>query len=209
MSANTFATVRAIIVIIISLFIMLRAFQVYFQTRSTRLLILGLTMVMIVLTTIADVIGNNITFHLNAYWFNYVGQIVSFAFFYLSLLSSSEKYLRSLVRWQIALSALLFILLLEGPALPHAFPTLGLLRAIFSSGRALPCFLICLYYFAAFMKKETRFSLLMGAGFVIIGLGYYMIFPRYVNPPSYAIQTAGDYLRIIGNATLLVAMIWG
>ena len=209
MNANTFATVRAIAVVVISLFIMLRAFQVYFSTRSTRLLILSLTMVMIVLTTIADVIGNNITFHLNAYWFNYVGQIVSFAFFYLSLISSSEKYLRNLVRWQIVLSALLFILLLEGPALPHAFPTLGLLRAIFSSGRALPCFLICLYYFAAFMKKETRFSLLMGAGFVIIGLGYYMIFPRYVNPPSYAIQTAGDYLRIIGNALLLVAMIWG
>jgi hypothetical protein len=209
MSANTFATVRAIIVIVISLFIMLRAFQVYFQTRTTRLLVLGLTMVMIILTTTADVIGNNITFHLNAYWFNYVGQTISFAFFYLSLINSSEKYLRNLVRWQIALSALLFILLLEGPALPHTFPTLGLLRAIFSSGRALPCFLICLYYFAAFVKKETCFSLLMGAGFVIIGLGYYMIFPRYVNPPSYDIQTTGDILRIIGNGILLVAMIWG
>ena len=209
MSANTFATVRAIIVIVISLFIMLRAFQVYFQTRSTRLLVLALTMIMIILTTTADVIGNNITFHLNAYWFNYVGQAVSFAFFYFSLIKSSEKYLHNLVRWQIAISALLFILLLEGPALPHAFPTLGLLRAIFSSGRALPCFLISLYYFAAFVKKETRFSLLMGAGFVIIGLGYYMIFPRYVNPPSYDIQTTGDILRIIGNAILLVAMIWG
>lgn len=209
MSANTFATVRAIAVIIISLFIMLRAFQVYFQTRSTRLLVLGLTMVMIVLTTTADDIGNNITFHLNAYWFNYIGQTIAFAFFFLSLINSSESYLHKLVRWQIALSALLFILLIEGPALPHAFPTLGLLRAIFSSGRALPCFFISLYYFAAFVKKETRFSLLMGAGFVIIGLGYYMIFPRYIEPPSYAIQTAGDYLRIIGNAMLLVAMIWG
>ena len=209
MSANNFATVRAIIVIVISLFIALRAFQVYAQTRTPRLLVLGLTMVMIILTTTADVIGNNITFHLNAYWFNYVGQTVSFAFFYLSLINSSEKYLRNLVRWQIALSAFLFILLIAGPALPHAFPTLGLLRAIFSSGRALPCFLICVYYCAAFLKKETRFSLLMAAGFVIIGLGYYMIFPRYVNPPSYDIQTAGDILRILGNAILLVAMIWG
>lgn len=209
MSANEFATVRAIIVNVISLFIALRAFQVYYQTRTTRLLVLGLTMVMIIFTTTADVIGNNITFHLNAYWFNYVGQTISFAFFYFSLLDSSEKYLRNVVRWQLAVSALLFILLIEGPALPHAFPALGLLRAIFSSGRALPCFLICLYYFAAFLKKETRFSLLMGAGFVIIGLGYYMIFPRYVEPPSYDIQTAGDILRIIGNAILLVAMIWG
>lgn len=209
MSANTFATVRAIAVVIISVFIMLRAFQVYAQTRSTRLFVLGLTMVMIVLTTIADTIGNNITFHLNAYWYNYFGQIIAFTFFYLSLINSSERYLRNLVRWQIVLSVLLFIILIEGPALPHAFPTLGLLRAIFSSGRALPCFLICLYYFAAFVKKETRFSLLMGAGFVIIGLGYYMIFPRYVNPPSYAIQTTGDFLRIVGNATILLAMLWG
>ena len=209
MSANTFATIRAIAVVIISLFIMLRAFQVYIQTRSTRLFILGLTMVMIVLTTIADTIGNNITFHLNAYWFNYFGQIISFTFFFLSLISSSEKYLRKLVRWQFTLSALLFIVLLIGPDLSSSFPSLGLLRAIFSSGRAIPCFLICFYYMAAFLKKETRFSLLMATGFVVIGLGYYMIFPRYVNPPSYALQTAGDFLRIVGNAILLAAMIWG
>ena len=209
MSANTYANIRAIAVVIITLLIMLRAFQVYYQTRSTRLFILGFTMIMIALTTTADTIGDNISFRLNSYWFNYFGQTTNDAFFFLSLLSSSEKYLRILVRWQIALSALLFILLFAGPALPHAFPTLGLLRAIFSSGRALPCFLICLYYCAAFVKKETRFSLLMGAGFMIIGLGYYMIFPRYVNPPSYDIQTTGDILRIIGNATLLVAMIWG
>ncbi len=209
MSANTFATIRAIAVVIITLFIMLRAFQVYFQTRSPRLLILGVTMIMIVLTTIADTIGNNISFHLNAYWYNYLGQTISFTFFFLSLMSGSEKYLRNLVRWQIVLSALLSIILLVGPSLPSSFPSLGVLRAIFSSGRALPCFLICLYYIAAFMKKETRFSLLMAAGFVIIGLGYYMIFPRYVDPPSYTLQTMGDFLRIIGNATLLAAMLWG
>ena len=209
MSANTFANIRATAVVIITLFIMLRAFQVYFQTRSTRLFILAVTMIMIALTTTADTIGDNIAFRLNSYWFNYFGQTTNYAFFFLSLVSSSEKYLRNLARWQIALSALLLILLLVGHDLPSSFPSLGVLRAIFSSGRAIPCFLICFYYIAAFMKKETRFSLLMGVGFVIIGSAYYLIFPRYINPPSYTLQIMGDFIRIFGFSTLLVALLWG
>jgi len=209
MSANTFANLRATAVVIITLFIMLRAFQVYFQTRSTRLFILGLTMIMIALTTTADTIGDNITFRLNSYWFNYFGQTTNYAIFFLSLVSSSEKYLRNLVRWQIALSALLLMVLLVGHDLPSSFPSLGVLRAIFSSGRAIPCFLICFYYIAAFVKKETRFSLLMAAGFMIIGLAYYMIFPRYINPPSSTLQIMGDFFRMFGFGTLLVALLWG
>lgn len=209
MSANTFATIRAIAVVTITLFIMLRAFRVYSQTRSTRLLILGLTMIMIALTTTADTIGDNITFHLNSYWFNYFGQTTNYAIFFLSLINSSEKYLRSLVRWQIALSALLLIVLVLGPAMPHSFPSLGVIRAILSSGRSIPCFFICFYYIAAFVTKETRFSLLMGAGFLLVGFAYYMIFPRYINPPQVAIQTTGDFLRIFGFGTLLAALLWG
>src|SRR5690348_901390 len=209
MSANQFANIRAITLVIITLFIMLRAFQVYGQTRSTRLLILGITMIMIALTTTADTIGDNITFHLNSYWFNYFGQTTNFACFFLSLLSSSEKYLRKLVRWQIALSALLVIVLVMGPSFPHSFPNLGLIRAILSSGRAIPCFFICFYYIAAFVKKETRFSLLMAAGFLLVAFAYYMIFPRYISPPQNAIQTTGDFLRIIGFGTLLSALLWG
>jgi hypothetical protein len=209
MSANQFANIRAITLVIITLFIMLRSFQVYGQTRSTRLLILGITMIMIALTTTADTIGDNITFHLNSYWFNYFGQTTNYTFFFLSLLSSSEKYLRKLVRWQIALSALLVILLVLGPSFPHSFPNLGLIRAILSSGRAIPCFFICFYYITAFVKKETRFSLLMAAGFLLVAFAYYMIFPRYINPPQDAIQTTGDFLRIIGYGTLLSALLWG
>src|SRR5690242_19949271 len=110
MNANDFANIRAIAIVVITLFIMLRAFQVYNQTHSTRLLILGITMIMIALTTSADTIGDNITFHLNSYWFNYFGQTTNFACFFLSLLSSSEHYLRNLVRWQIGLSLLLLII---------------------------------------------------------------------------------------------------
>lgn len=209
MSANQFANIRAIAIIVITLFIMLRAFQVYNQTRSTRLLILGITMIMIALTTTADTIGENITFRLNSYWFNYFGQTTNFAFFFLSLLSSSEQYLRKLVRWQIIFSVLLLIVLAMGPSFPHSFPNLGLIRAILSSGRSIPAFFICFYYIAAFVKKETRFSLLMAAGFLFVAFAYYMIFPRYINPPQDAIQTTGDFLRIIGFGTLLSALIWG
>src|SRR5947209_20248335 len=102
MSANTFANLRATAVVIITLFIMLRAFQVYFQTRSTGLFILGLTMIMIELTTTADTIGDNITFRLNSYWFKYFGQTTNYAIFFLMLVSSPEKYLRIWGGGQIA-----------------------------------------------------------------------------------------------------------
>jgi hypothetical protein len=209
MNANTYANIRAIVIVIITLFIMLRAFRVYSETRSTRLLILGLTMIMIALTTTADTIGENITFRLNSYWFNYFGQTTNFTIFFLSLLSSSEKYLRRLVRWQIVLSVLLLLLLLLGPSMPRSFPSLGVIRAILSSGRSIPCFFIAFYYIAAFFTKETRFSLLMGAGFLIVAFAYYMIFPRYILPPQEAIQTTGDLLRIFGFSTLLAALLWG
>lgn len=211
MNANTFANIRAIVVIIITLFIVLRAIKLYSQSRSPRLLILGLTMAMIALTTTTDTIGENISsfFRLNAYWFNYFGQITNYTFFFLSLISSSEKYLRNLIRWQIALFALLFIVLLIGPALPYSFPNLGLIRAILSSGRALPCFMISFYYIAAFMSKETRFSLLMSAGFLILSFAYYIIFPRYIFPNQDQLQIMGDFLRIGGFSTLLVALLRG
>ena len=208
MSANTFANIRAIVVVIIALFIVLRAFQVYSQTRSPRLFILGLTMIMIALTTTADTIGDNVSFHLNSYWFNYFGQTTNYTFFFFSLINSSEKYLVNLIRWQIIVSALLLSVLLIGPAMPYSFPALGVIRAILSSGRAIPCLCICLYYIAAFMTKETRFSLLMGVGFLIVCMAYYMIFPRYLYPHQDTIQITGDFLRATGFATLLIALLW-
>ncbi len=209
MSANSYANIRAIAVVVIALFVMGRSFQIYFQTRSPRLFILGMTMIMIVLTTTADTIGDNITFKINSYWFNYFGQTTSFTIFFLSLLSSSEKYLRKLMRWQIALSTLLLFVLIIGPDLPSSFPNLGVIRAVLSSGRAVPCFMISFYYIAAFMKKETLFSLLMAASFEIIALAFYIIFLRYVSPPQNALQTGGDFLRIIGYTTLLIALLLG
>jgi len=211
MNANTFANIRAIIIIIIALFIVLRAFYLYSQMRNPRLFILGLTMIMIALTTTVDTIGDNISsfFHLNSYWFNYFGQTISYTFFFLSLVNSSETFLRRLLRLQIAISSLLLIVLLIGPSLPSSFPGLGVTRAILSSGRAVPCFMICLYYSGAFFKKETLFSLLMGAGFLITTLAYYIIFPRYIYPHQDQIQIAGDLLRICGYFTLLMALLWG
>jgi hypothetical protein len=209
MSANTYANIRAIAVVIITVFIVIRALQLYFLARSPRLLILTLTMTMIALTTTADTIGENVPFHLNSYWFNYFGQTTSYIFFFLSLLSGSEKYLRKLVRWQFVLSALLLTLLFLGPVFPTSFPQLGPIRAVLSSGRALPCAFISLYYASAYMTKANRFSGLMSIGFLILSVAYYIIFPRYILPHQDALQIGGDFLRMIGFGTVLIALIRG
>jgi hypothetical protein len=210
MDPNTLANIRAVTVIIISLFISLRTFYLYNQARTPRLLILALAMLMIALTTTADTIGDNLHgFHLNSYWFNYFGQDTGFIVIILSLIRSEKVYLRNLIRWQVTISVLLLFLLLIGPSLPATFPNLGVIRAILSSSRGVFCLIIFFIYVSAFFTKETLFSFLMAAAFLLLSSGYIVAVPRYVLPHQDLVQNAGDIIRIFGFTTILLAVLRG
>jgi hypothetical protein len=207
MDQNFVANSLSLTLFVVSLFISLRAFYLFTRSRSRRLFILGLSMGMISLTAMAGYAGDNITIvSLNVDWFNYIGQTVSYLFILLSFISESDSYLHSLMRWQIAVSALLLILLFLAPVLPPEFPDPAITKSILSGSRGLICFIIFFYYAIAFMDKETSFSLLMSVAFLLLCIGYSIIIPKYTTPND-VLDRSGDLIRITGLATLLFAVI--
>jgi uncharacterized membrane protein len=210
MDSNLIANVLSLTLFIISLFISLRSFYLYARSRSRRLFILGLAMGIITLTAIAGFLGDNVTvISLNVDWFNYIGQTVSFLFISLSLLRNSNDYLRRLMTWHIIISLLLLVLLFLAPVLPAEFPDPALTKTILSGSRGIICFIIFASYISAFFSKETRFSLLMSAAFLLLSTGYMVILPKYGYPNMDILDHVGDITRIIGSIILLSAVLLG
>src|SRR5260370_18987142 len=108
--------------------------------------------------------------------------------------------------WHFAPSALALILILVAPVLPPEFPDPGVTKSILSGSRGLICFIIFYYYALAFMEKETRFSLLMGAAFLMLCFGYSIIIPKYIQPND-ALDRGGGLIRIACLITLLFAVL--
>lgn len=208
MTANLIPNILASLLFLVGLFVAMRAFYVYYQARNSRLFILGLSMGIIALTAAADFISSNVSsITLNTDWFLFIGQTASLLFIFLSLLRDSDQYLRGLMIWQVCVSALLAGLLLLSPALPP-FPNTAL-EAVLSGSRFVVSFGIFFCYASAFLKKETRFSLLMGLSFLLLALGYLMIFQKYlVNNPT-LFDNIGDATRMVGLVVLFVTIFLG
>ena len=193
-----------------ALFISLRAFYVYFRSRSKRLFVLALSMGVIALTAAAGFAGDNVTsISLNVDWFNYIGQTVSFLFILLSFFRTDEEYLSRLMRWHIISSLLLLVLLFLAPVLPPTFPAPAVTKTVLSGSRSVICMFIFGYYYAAFTKKESRFSLLMTGAFLLLSWGYLIILPKYIFSGFDTVDQMGDIFRIIGFVLLLVGVSLG
>jgi len=207
-ASNLIPNVLALMLFLVALFIALRAFYVYSQSRNARLFTLGLSMGIIALTAAADFLSSNITsVTLNTDWFLFIGQAVSLLFIFLSFLRSSDSYLRSLMIWHVCVSALLLGLFLLSPALPD-FPSTAL-KAALSGSRSLICFGIFACYVSAFLTKETRFSFLMGLSFLMLALGYLVIFQKYLVTNSLLFDNIGDVTRMVGLVILLFTVFIG
>jgi hypothetical protein len=193
---------------IVFLLIALRAFYLHFRIRSARLFILGLSMGIIALTALADALPDYITgVHLNTDWFLFLGQAVSFMFIMFSLMMSAEGRLRRLVPFHIISSLLLLLLLGLAPFLPD-FPN-AFVKMALSGSRGIVCLTIFFFYVSSFMSKETRFSFLMGAAFLLLSFGYLIILPKYVLPRQELLDYAGDIIRVSGVITMLGSFIAG
>lgn len=206
--ANLIPNLLSVSLFVIALFISLRAFSIYTQSRAPRIFVLGMSMGIIALTALADFISGNITnIALNTDWFLYIGQAASLLFIFLSLVNNSDGYLRELMRVQTLVSALLIGLLLLSPTLP-LFSNVAI-KAIFSGSRGIICFFIFYAYISAFMKKQARFSLWMSIAFILLAFGYLMIVQQYFISSGATFDNIGDILRMIGLLSLLIAVIGG
>jgi hypothetical protein len=207
MGPNLIPNTLAGLLLLVTLLICIRASYLYVQTRSPRLFVLGLSMGIIALTSADNFIANIITISFNTYWFLYIGQIVSYLFIMLSLMQGSDLYLRKLVRWHVWASVAVVGLLVLAPLSP-AFPNL-VTRAGLSVFRGVVALGIFFCYSYAFMKKETRFSFLMGSAFLLVAFGTFVSFEKYFSTSPDLLDNVGDVTRITGLVILLVAVILG
>jgi hypothetical protein len=183
----------------------LRSFYTYVRSYNQRLFILGLSMGILALTAAADFLSSNApNLHLNTDWFLYIGQAISLLFIFLSFLRSSEDYFQNLKRLHLLASVLLVGLLLLSISLPPFSSVV--LEATLSGSRCVICFCIFYYYMSAFITKSTRFGFFMSVAFLFLAFGYLMIFQKYFMDDSALIDNIGDGLRLVGLASLLVAV---
>jgi hypothetical protein len=157
------------------------------------------------LTAMASYSGDNLSgLIINVSWFKYIGQDVCFLFIALSLATTRDRDLRSLIRWELLFFVLLLILLT--PLLPASFPYPSVTRTILGGLRFLLCLIIFFFYLATFMKEETRFSLLMSCAFFLMSVGYILNVPRYLDSHFILLDVVGDIVRMCGILLLLIAM---
>jgi hypothetical protein len=111
------------------------------------------------------------------------------------------------MRWHIICSLLAITLLIFSPIIPD-FPNLATKVALRGT-RSILCFAIFFSYTASFMSKQTRFSFLMGAAFLLLSVGYLIIMLQYSVTSSTLFDNLGDIVRMVGLITLLIAVTIG
>lgn len=191
---------------LVALFIAVRSFDIYNRFHQYRLFILGLSMVLVSISAAADYISSYVTVvTLQTDWFLYIGQSVGFLFILLSLLGSSDNYLRGLMRIDIVVFVFLLVLLFLSPVLP---PMTMSTRTVFGFSRFLICLLILIAYFSTYMSKPSRFSLLMSISFFFFTANYLMSLQQYFVPiiNQYIFRDQGDISGVIALVVLVAAV---
>ncbi|HKF37772.1 MAG TPA: hypothetical protein VKB35_12835 [Ktedonobacteraceae bacterium] len=195
---------------IITLFISLRAFYLYFKARSDILFIVGLSMAVIVVGGVAGLAGDYLikSSAFNTFWFRYIGQIVSYLFILFISLPGAERHMRALKRWNLVASTLLLFLLLLTPLLP---PIPGAtFTEILSGARGVVCLAVFFnYYLVMYTMKGSHFSALMCVAFLLIAIGIAIYTFKFSAPNPLPYDYVGDSIRAAGLLFMLAAFFVG
>ena len=208
MSNNLIPNLLDVSLCLVALFISVRSFDIYSRSRQFRVFILGLSMALVSLSAAADFTSSYIkAIPLHTDWFLYIGQTVGFSFILLSLLQSSDKYLRSLMRLNIIAFALLLILLLLSPVLPQMDI---MTQTVFNLARFIVCLLIFFVYFTANMSKPTRFSIFMSVSFFFFTSDYLMTVEKNFAPVlnQSLVVALADIAGVLALILLVGAVSW-
>ena len=193
---------------IISFIVALRSFWLFARFRGYRVLILGLSMFVFALTTMAGIARNVhlIPMAWSTTWFSFAGQTAAFAFIFLSSYRSKNDHLRILLYWQIVSLVPIFLFLPLAPVLPAVSDALT--KGLFIGIRALVCFLTFYSYMTLFTKKQTRFCFFMMIAFLALGIGYVAIIPKYFLTHVDILTIGGDIIRVLGLVFLGFALLF-
>ncbi len=203
MDVNSFLLILSILCLGISIYV----FYKYSLTLSDALFSLGLSMGTISIAIFCGYLNvvhlGNITINIGWVW--YAGTSSALCFLFLSSIVASSQQMRLLKRWQIIATILFFVVLFLSPTYPP-FPN-ALTPALLNLARPFFCGLAFFRYVMLYISKETRFSLVMSIGFLLLGIGFAMITPQLLDPSLVLITASGAILRIFGYCTLLYAYV--
>ena len=210
MSDTLIANIPSLTLFVLSLFIALRTFYLCFRTSESnhRLFILGLSLGILSLTSLATFTSNTVTdLMIGVTWFQYIGQDICYLFIVLSLATSRESDLRSLIRWELFFFVLLLVLMT--PIFPQSFPYPLLTKTVLASLAFLFCLLTFFFYLASFFSRGARFALLMSSAFGLMSLGYLLNMPIFIDPHFVLLDIVGEALHVIAALLLLIALLPG
>jgi hypothetical protein len=197
--ANTTFFVLGIVCFIIAI----RAFYVYYLSKSDVIFIIGLSMTDIGVSVIVGYLQDIHFIAWNAHLSWYIGTILGVLFLVLGSWAHSYHDIATLKRWLIVLTALYFVQTLLTPFMPqfsnpYQPAVLNITRstiALIGAGR----------YLILYFSKRTRFALLMCFAFLLIGSGFSVLTPYLFNATLANFLTLGYSLRIVGYSVLLTA----
>jgi hypothetical protein len=194
---------------LVALFISVRSFDIYQRIHYRRLFILGLSMALISISSAADFTRPYMKLTAPGVgWFLYIAQIFGFLFILLSLVRSSNTYLKFIMLISVLSVPPLLVILFLAPFLP-GIPN-GLPIAAFESIRWIISFAIFFAYFIALASKTTHFNRFMAAAFFFISLGNFMSTLQTFNPilEIQLLSNLGDITSILGVMALVIAVAW-
>jgi hypothetical protein len=194
---------------LVALFVSVRSFDVYVHFRYQRLFVLGLSMALVSISAAADFTANYVTIiTLHTDWFLYIAQTCGFFFIFLSLLKSSNSFLKLIMTLNVLAVPLLLIVLFLSPFLPGV-PS-GSLQIVLECMRWLISFMIFFAYFFAFTSKATLFNRFMVAAFFLISFGNFMSMMQSFAPNlnAHLLSNLGSITDMAGLIALIIAISW-
>ncbi len=203
MNAVSFANTTLFLLGVVCTILAMRALYVYTLSRSTMLFIIGVAIGTIGLAIFCGFAENVHLTTYNTQWAWYVGSSIGACFLVISSLVKSNAQLQRVRHWQMVASGAFLLVVLITPTLP-AFSS-PFIPATFNIFRTLIYCVGFIRYATLSSSKGTRFTLLMSAGFLLIGVGFGIFTPQIFQPSLAVLSIIGSTMRMLGYTTLLLA----
>ncbi len=206
MNVSSLASIIALPISIVCFFISIRAFYIYFLSKSDILFVLGLSMASISLGTF---IGSSPALHIvsstwNTEWPRAFGACAGGLFIFLSSLVQSHEQMQRLRRWQVWVAAAFILVILLTPLYPPF--TNPWTPAFLYTCRIVIYSSALIRYVTLYQSKSTLFSFIMCISFSLLVIGFILNMPGLFQSTHFALLTIiGGFIRIFGYCTLLFA----
>ena len=185
------------------------AFRRYSLTKSERLFIVGLSMIIAAVGIIGGALDGIPALNPYAFeWSWYLGTSVGYLLLFLSSIVTSAEQFRILKRWGIVAATLLVILLALSTTLPDISNNRSAI-VVLNALRIIICSLGFFRYLMLYTSKGTRFSLLLCLAFLFIGIGYATIIVQALSGGTIQLPVIDTMIRVVGNVLLFAAFVLG